>query len=449
MGLRRNLTVGTVVAVFVLAVLASIGAADALAELGLKEPEAKGRVIEALNSGYVNYFPAGKMLKAASPAARETLVRGALAWARSYTESAEFRDAYAKLRESHKPVSRASRGGSNDPIAQQRAAIEKGIAEAKKNLASLPASLSPEMRKTMETTLKQVIETMTAQLAEMDKPQNQAMMKQMSEASAAIARARNPSLPPVRLRQRGWPTWRSSRSVSQRDQRVAPQAGQGRDVVSHQAPIRQDIRGRERLPVEARIGLDVRPHDTSFDFDSFEPASRPRVAKDAGAAYLGLAVTLERAGSNLVLPPDCERLSQQVVDRAAIHDEQDQTGLVPAGSEAELDARRIDEGGSRPCLPTLVAHTDDAADGIAAGQRAVGELWKDDHGFRAAENALRNRGIRPAREGEEHVDRPPARGRRRHGQSALSGCSGRAAPCATTVELSVRTARIASHIACL
>jgi hypothetical protein len=166
--------------------LASMAAADALADLGIKEPEAKVRVMEALNSGYINYQPAGKALKAAAPAGRETLVKGALAWARSYTESAEFRDAYLKLRDSRKPASRTM-GGSGDQAAQQRASIEKGIAEAKKNLASLPASLSPEMRKTMEASLKQVIETLTAQLAEMDKPEYQAMMKQASDASNVSA----------------------------------------------------------------------------------------------------------------------------------------------------------------------------------------------------------------------------------------------------------------------
>jgi len=187
MTLRRGLTGGTLAVAGVVAVLASVAAADALAQLGIAESDAKARAIEALNSGYVNYSPAGQVLKAATPAVREALVKGALAWARNYTESPEFAAAYAKLRENQKPASRAPKGGADAQIAQQRADMEKGIAEAKKNLASLPANLSPEMRKTMEATLQQVIASMTAQLAEMDKPQYTALMTQAAGAQSAAA----------------------------------------------------------------------------------------------------------------------------------------------------------------------------------------------------------------------------------------------------------------------
>jgi hypothetical protein len=142
-------------------------------------------VIEALNSGYVSYQPAGKTLKAASPAVREMLVKGALGWARSYTETPEFRDAYAKLRERQRPAAMAPKGGAAGQMNQQRADLEKAIAEARKNLAELPPSLPPDVRKTMQDALQQTIKMLTAQLAEMDKPQSQAMMKQIYEAGAA------------------------------------------------------------------------------------------------------------------------------------------------------------------------------------------------------------------------------------------------------------------------
>jgi hypothetical protein len=125
------------------------------------------------------------VLKAAAPGVREALVKGVLAWAKAYTESPEFRTAYLRLRENQKPESRVPAGGSDAQIAQQRAQAEKAIAEAKKNLANLPANLTPEMRKAIEEGTQQAIKTMTAQLAEMDKPESRAMMKQIFDAASA------------------------------------------------------------------------------------------------------------------------------------------------------------------------------------------------------------------------------------------------------------------------
>jgi hypothetical protein len=187
MRLTRSLTGGVLVVVGVVGVLVSLAAADALAELGIKEPDAKQRVIEALNSGYVNFSPAGKALKAAAPAVREALVKGVLAWAKAYTESPEFKTAYSNLRENQKPDAVASRGSSDERVKQQRAETEKAIAEAKKNLANLPANLSPEMRKAMEDGVQQAVKAMTAQLAELDKPETRALMKQMFDADSAGA----------------------------------------------------------------------------------------------------------------------------------------------------------------------------------------------------------------------------------------------------------------------
>jgi hypothetical protein len=181
---KRGVVGGAALAVAAIAIVSVVGA-DALTELGIREADAKGRVVEALNSGYVSYQPAGKALKSASPAVRETLITGALAWARSYTETPEFRDAYAKLRERQRPAASAPKGGAAGQMNQQRAELEKGIAEAKKTLADLPPNLPPDVRKTMQEAMQQTIAVLTAQLAEMDKPQSQAMMTQMYEASAA------------------------------------------------------------------------------------------------------------------------------------------------------------------------------------------------------------------------------------------------------------------------
>ena len=182
---KRCFTGGVLVVVGILGALASLAAADALAELGIKEPEAKERLIQALNNGYVDYSPADKVLKAATPAVREALVKGVLAWAKSYAGSPEFNTAYARLREYRKPNQSASKGSADERIRQQRAEMEKSIADVKKNLGNLPANLSPEMRKAMEEGAQQAIKVMTEQLAAMGKPAQQSMMKQMYEAEAA------------------------------------------------------------------------------------------------------------------------------------------------------------------------------------------------------------------------------------------------------------------------
>jgi hypothetical protein len=185
MTVKRSVTRGVLAVASVIGVVVSLAAADALTELGIQETDAKGRVMEALNSGYVNFSPAGKALKAATPAVREALVKGVLTWARAYTESAEFKTAYSRLRENRKPQPVASKGSADAQINQQRADVEKAIAEAKKNLANLPANLPADTRKAMADAMQSAIKTMTGQLAELDKPDAKALMKQMFDAANA------------------------------------------------------------------------------------------------------------------------------------------------------------------------------------------------------------------------------------------------------------------------
>jgi len=185
MKVMRCAACGVLVIVGVVGLLVSLAAADGLAALGIAEPDAKQRALEALNSGYVNISVAGKAFKAAAPAVREALVKGVLAWAKAYTDSAEFKTAYSKLRANQKPEPVAYKGGSDDQINQQRAAMEKAIDEAKKNLANLPANIPADTRKAMAEAMQGAIKTMTGQLAELDKPETKALMKQMSDAANA------------------------------------------------------------------------------------------------------------------------------------------------------------------------------------------------------------------------------------------------------------------------
>jgi hypothetical protein len=153
-------------------------AQTALAGLGLDEARTRQDVLYALSDGHPNYFPAVRAFKAAAPAVRVTLVKGLLAWTKTYTESAAFKTAYDKQRQSNLPAPPKFKGTVDDELAAQRAEQQKGIDDTKKSLAQMPA----EMRPQMEATIKQMEEM----LAKNNKdPQMQAMMRQGIEMQRA------------------------------------------------------------------------------------------------------------------------------------------------------------------------------------------------------------------------------------------------------------------------
>ena len=174
---KRRITVGIVVVLGLAGCLAVLRAADALRDLGLKEADAKESVVQAINNGTVNWWPASKAFKAAAPAVRAGLVTGALTWAKTYTASAEFTTAYEKVRQNQKPEAPKPKS-ADEEIARQRAELEKSIAETKKTLAEPPAGLSPEMAKAVRDGSEAALKSLTAMLADLDKPQTKAMQGQ-------------------------------------------------------------------------------------------------------------------------------------------------------------------------------------------------------------------------------------------------------------------------------
>ncbi len=181
MATKRGIRVGIVVALGFAGCLAVLRAADVLKDLGLREANAKESVVEAITSGTVNWWPASKAFKAAAPAARAGLVTGALTWARTYTESAEFTTAYEKTRQNQKPEAPKPKS-ADEEIARQRKQLEEGIAQAKKTIAEPPAGLSPEILKAVREGSENAIKSLTAMLADLDKPQTKAMLVQGIES---------------------------------------------------------------------------------------------------------------------------------------------------------------------------------------------------------------------------------------------------------------------------
>jgi hypothetical protein len=170
------------VAVVVLAGTVGLGigawAQGALGPLGVNEPAARGGLVNALARGDVPVYMAAKAFRAALPATRAAFVKTAISWARTYSESASFKADYDKQRAADVPTPPRFKGSVDEELAAQRAERLKGVEDARKNLATLPANLRPQMA----TMVKQMEE----QNAKIDHDaQMQAMLRQGIETQRA------------------------------------------------------------------------------------------------------------------------------------------------------------------------------------------------------------------------------------------------------------------------
>jgi hypothetical protein len=153
-------------------------AQSAWAGLGVGDATGKAIVDGWLESGSLNATPAAKAFKAATPASRAVLVKNAIAWAKSYTESPAFKAAYEKERQSSRPSPPEAKGTVEDELARQRAERQKAVDDMKQGLGQM----APEMRKAMEAAIKEA----EAANKKMDAdPQMVAMFRQMVEAQRA------------------------------------------------------------------------------------------------------------------------------------------------------------------------------------------------------------------------------------------------------------------------
>jgi hypothetical protein len=163
---------------------ASAGGDDVLDKLNLAPAAAKEGVLEVLAGGTAYNESAYKVFKSLPGLARETVVRAGLAWIKSYAGSAEFKAAYAELREHKKPKAPEPRPSADDEIKKMKAEMEKSIAEMRKNMAAMDA----ETKKSMEAGIQQ----MNAQMERMEKdPQQREIMRQSVEMARADDKKRH------------------------------------------------------------------------------------------------------------------------------------------------------------------------------------------------------------------------------------------------------------------
>ena len=135
------------VAITALCVTAAVAVAqDHLATLGISEGRAKEAVFDSFMSDAVSIAGKPAAFIAMPPQARVALVNFALTLARTFTESADFKQRYADHREANGPDPLPAEQTADAVFAKQRAAFEHQVAEMRK----LFDQITPEQRVTLE-----------------------------------------------------------------------------------------------------------------------------------------------------------------------------------------------------------------------------------------------------------------------------------------------------------
>ena len=168
-----------IIGVFVVAGVAFYGgfsmlksANDVLKQVGISEDEAENFVWWNL-SGEAFSYPNSRELKQKPVSERTALVRDICAFAKSYSESEEFRKEYLENREGSKPRPPEK----PEPVEEMRSRLKKegeaSIKEMEKSIAQMPAEHQEMM--------KASVEMMKEQVKSYDDPNNPMFSKDMEQ----------------------------------------------------------------------------------------------------------------------------------------------------------------------------------------------------------------------------------------------------------------------------
>jgi hypothetical protein len=163
MAMSRMNSRTTAVALMMCTVVVGVVANDGLREMGVSAADARRGLIRAIGSGSVDYSMAAPAFKAASGPVRAQLASGAVAWAKAHTRSAEFKTAYAEMRNGRKPPAPAFDGTPEDEFRRQFDAQVKATEASRAAMESLP----PESRRETESEIRQAL----AAIAQLDTPE--------------------------------------------------------------------------------------------------------------------------------------------------------------------------------------------------------------------------------------------------------------------------------------
>jgi hypothetical protein len=150
------------------------GSADGSIGFGVKSSEVSTRLAGALVEGHLPVYPSGRAYHAASASAQVAFVRAFLLAIKAGTQTNAFRADYAKRREAAKPQPPKDNGSPSDQVSAQQARQRKQIEDTKKQIASMPANLQPQML--------EMVKKMEADMAKQNAdPRYQSLMKQGAE----------------------------------------------------------------------------------------------------------------------------------------------------------------------------------------------------------------------------------------------------------------------------
>ncbi|MDO8679168.1 MAG: hypothetical protein Q7R30_11485 [Acidobacteriota bacterium] len=158
----------------------AVAQADVFATLGSNETEAREQIFSSFSSGFVTPAGTAEVFKVATAEGRAAIVRAVIAFARSYSTSADFTRRYATFRDDQKPAAPEA-GKSGDQLrAEQRQGLEAGIANAQKMAKERPA-----MKKDMDH-LAAELKKQLAQLGK-DKTLNKQVDETLKQANQGLA----------------------------------------------------------------------------------------------------------------------------------------------------------------------------------------------------------------------------------------------------------------------
>ena len=147
------------VTVALLAIISAVAAAqsDVFATLGSNETEAHEQIFSSFSSGFVTPAGTAEVFKVATADGRAAIVRAVIAFARTYSTSADFTRRYATFRNDQKPKAPEPTRSGDQLRAEQRRDLEAGIANAQKMAKQMPA-----MKKDMDQLVVQLKKQLSA-----------------------------------------------------------------------------------------------------------------------------------------------------------------------------------------------------------------------------------------------------------------------------------------------
>jgi uncharacterized protein GlcG (DUF336 family) len=148
--------------------------ADGSIGFGVKNREVSARLANAFVEGHLPVYPSARAYHAASASAQVAFVKAFLTAVKAGTQTEAFRADYAKRREGAKPQPSKDNGSASDQVSAQQAQQRKQIEDTKKQIASMPANMQPQML--------EMVKKMEADMAKHDAdPRYQSMLKQGAE----------------------------------------------------------------------------------------------------------------------------------------------------------------------------------------------------------------------------------------------------------------------------